>query len=76
MGVRIQSVWGIRIRGIWQPLQLRAGQPPPALTAEMSAIVAKAEHNDPTWKADAQAINVDLGCVLVAGLGILESGAA
>ena len=42
----------------------------------MSAVVAKAEGNDPTWKADAQAINVDLGCVLVAGLGILESGAA
>ena len=71
MGVRIQSVWGIRVRGVWNPLPSPAG-----ITPAMSAIVAKAERNDPTWKADAKAINVDLGCVLVAGLGVIESGAA
>ncbi len=71
MGVRIQSVWGIRVRGIWRPI---GG--PDGITPAMSAVVAKAQRNDPTWKADATAIDVDLGCVLVAGLSVKESGAA
>jgi hypothetical protein len=71
MGVRIKSVWGIRIRGRWNALV-----PPPNLTPQMTAIIAKAERNDPTWRTDAQAIDVDLGCVLIAGLDVVESGAA
>ena len=70
MGVRIQSVWGIRVRGLWRPIVA-----PEAITPAMSAVVAKAERNDPTWKADAKAIDVDLGCVLVAGLGVIEGAA-
>ena len=71
MGTRIASVWGIKVHGVWQRNEVSG-----AISQAMHDVAGKAERNDPSWESDAVALGINLGCTLVAGRSIVDSGAA